>query len=175
LYPYQIQNDVLGESLADFQKNQKCTLQPNDDGIEEAQSCIALGSKFGGSAAVHYAGMQLVSKIGNFYQGRLYSVTVEGGDQEECKAVGLLSILTEKWGEPTLTITKEGREVNVASADEKYPFNIWQNGKETITFTEAGCYLSFWNDEVSSKIEKMESEKWREKEAEKETAKKKDM
>lgn len=171
--PYTIQNDVLGESLADFQKNQKCTPEPDRNGVEGAQTCIALYT--------HYAGMPVLGKEGLFYQGHLYKVGI-AASTEDCQKANLLSLLKERYGEPKLTEIKDGHEMTPPALKDDAPFKIWQNGKETIEFQEsmggnvptdsmASCSLSFTVDAVDREVSRLQQEK-RRKEKE---AKKKDM
>jgi len=170
--PYTIQNDVLGESLADFQKNQKCILQPDKNGVEGAQTCVA--------PSTHYAGMDFVDKVGSFYQGELYRVSIESST-EECNKAHLLSLLTERFGEPKSTETvrlPSGKlyESTPAVLPPGPPFKIWQSGVATIEFLESigsldSCVTSFSLDELSWKVSRLEEEEKRKKEE----AKKKDM
>jgi len=166
--PYTIQNDVLGESLTDFQKNQTCILLPAEvDTLEREQTCIADNA--------HYAGMSVLAKGGTFYQGRLYRVSILA-TTEQCKKSDLLSMLKEKYGEPKLTETVNGHEITPAVLEGGPPFKIWQNGVATIMFVESfgtldACNTSFELDEVSSRVAKLKEDEKRKKEE----ARKKDM
>lgn len=165
---YTIQNDVLGESPADFQKNQKCVLKPDESGVEGAQTCAA-------GFSTHYAGMDFVGKLGHFYQGQLYSVNISASTKQ-CREADLLSLLKERYGEPKLTETIDGHEVTPYVSEGSPPFKIWQNGKQTIAFSESMgsldlCSVSFTVDAVDRKVTRLQEEKERK---EKE-AKKKDM
>jgi len=169
--PYTIQNDVLGESVADFQKNQKCVLKPDPDtnGLEGTQICIANASD------AHYAGVWILGKTGKFYQGALYDISIYTSTRD-CEKADMLSLLKEKYGEPKLTEIVNGQVMKPYVSEGDPPFKIWQNGKETIFFEESmggldACTIMFQLDALFWKVENLKQEQ----ERKKKEASKKDM
>lgn len=164
--PYAVQRDVLGESLNSFVANNR-SCKPKAGEIDGSQTCVV-------TAQTTYAGMPVMGRTANFYQGRLYEIILIA-PTSACKQFDLLNSLTQKFGKPKSTETVDGKEMTPAhlpGAD----FNIWQNGVSTITFSESmgtldACTTDFALDTVYWKVWKLEEEK----NARKEETKKKDM
>ena len=147
---YAVQNDTLGESLAEYQKHQECLLRANEN-LENGngQTCVV------NYPNAHYAGGLFIGKVAAFYQGILYSISFETST-DDCKKMNLLSMLKEKYGEPKFTETGGGSTITPGVMDNQPPYKIWQNGTETVSFDESlgsldACTLSFTLDSLGMK------------------------
>jgi hypothetical protein len=164
--PYTIQQDVLGESLASFAANNP-SCKPKTGAIDNSQECVVTDQ-------TTFAGMPVMGRTANFYQGRLYEVDLFAPTRS-CKQFDLVTSLKQRFGEPKSTEIVDGKEMTPAhlpGAD----FKIWQNGVSTITFQESigtldACTTDFHLDAVYWQVWKLE----REKKAKEEELKKKDM
>ncbi len=171
--PYTIQRDVLGESVASFvANNPSCKPRPGSSfdseniTIDNTQTCTVMQTT--------YAGMPVIGRTVDFYQGRLYGVSLLA-PTSECKQFDVLSSLKQKFGQPKSTEIVDGKEMTPAhlgGADLKF----WQNGVSTISFQESigtldACTISFQLDAMWWKVWQLLQEK----EAKKQDLNKKDM
>ncbi len=94
--PYSIQKDMLGESLRAYRLNDpSCKLHSLVENlhIDGAQSCVD------NNLNLTYAGVPLIGKLGEFYQGHLYRVVLLASHYD-CERFGLFDSLKNKFGEP---------------------------------------------------------------------------
>lgn len=173
--PYKIQRDVLGESLESFvANNPSCKPRAGSGHSDHTKPALA-GTQYCVIGGTTYAGMPLIARLADFYQGRLYSVSLEA-PTSTCKQFDLFGSLKQKFGEPKSTEIVDGKEMTPAVLPGTPAFKIWQNGVSTISFQESigeldACSTSFELDAVARKVEKLE---WEE-QAREEARKKKDM
>src|SRR5208282_3001174 len=75
--PYTIQRDVLGESLESFVANNPgCKPRAGSGHSDHTKPALA-GTQYCVIGGTTYAGMPLIARLADFYQGRLYSVSLE--------------------------------------------------------------------------------------------------
>lgn len=165
--PYAIQRDVLGEPLEAFIANNP-SCKPKAGTVAKSERCTV-------SDHTTYAGMPIMFRVADFYDGRLYLVMLTT-PTSTCKKFDLLGSLKQKFGRPKKTETgSDGKEFTPYSKHDEN-LNIWQNGVSTINFQESiggldACTTMFYLDRIYWNVARLEQEK----KAKKDESKKKDM
>jgi len=131
--PYQIKNDVLGESKAIFQQNhqdEKVNCPNVKGGLPGLEFCVTLYQP------LTYAGDRAESRNAYFLDDRLYKVSylfnpsAIGNNEYGFYYERLLQPLTEKFGKPTEI--KDSDFANLTGANLKNQVATWKNGISTI-------------------------------------------
>ncbi len=152
-----VKKEIMGESLAPFlANNPSCRFNLPDETFPASGSkmCVVVDTEYmkGKPAQITYAGMP-VSVQAHFYNDALFNLMFTTIGAEDCQTYQILDMLKEKYGEPKETHFVNGKEIRPAEFSEKNPFLFWQDGKITITYSDAlSCSVSFEVDKTMEAV-----------------------
>jgi len=155
----QVKKDIMGESVALFlANNPSCRFDLPDETfpVSGSKMCVVVDSEYmkGKPAQITYAGMP-VQVQAHFYHDVLFNLTFTTIGSDDCRTYHILDALKEKYREPKETQTVNGKEIRPVEFSEKNPFLFWQDGKITITYSDAlSCSVSFEVDKIMEAVTK---------------------
>ena len=154
-----VKKDIMGEPVALFlANNPSCRFDLPDETfpVSGSKMCVVVDTEYmkGKPAQITYAGMP-VQVQAHFYHDVLFNLTFTTIGSDDCGTYHILDALKEKYGEPKETQTMNGKEIRPAEFSEKNPFQFWQDGTITITYSDAlSCSVSFEVDKIMEAVTK---------------------